>query len=169
MLVIISTDSYYTDWCQWGEKIDSIPEGQIYHRVHSSKRNGIDHFFSDKPITNDQIDDHYKGSDIMSMEKFKKQEYYTISCGEFEKLVKESYGMDSEAEFSFAEARECSNDSDHSFLAERRELDEYDQENIQKLIEDPASAGYCTIDTIFDDLCNKGIIEPGHYLVSICW
>lgn len=73
------------------------------------------------------------------------------------------------ANFSFTEARECGNDSEHSFLAARKELGKYDQVNIQNLIEDPASASYCTIDSIFDDLCNKGIIEPGHYIVSVSW
>ncbi|KKL24088.1 hypothetical protein LCGC14_2418810, partial [marine sediment metagenome] len=66
-------------------------------------------------------------------------------------------------------ARECSNDSDHSFLAERKELDRYGQKKIQEFIEDPANAGYCVVNDIFNDLCNKGIIEPGHYLVWVSW
>ena len=61
MIIIITTNSYYSDCHEslWS-KLDSLPEGQLYHRVYTND-DGTDHFFSDEPITDKQIKDNYEG------------------------------------------------------------------------------------------------------------
>jgi len=58
VLLLIKTNSPYSDAIRMWEEIDKIPEGVIYHRINYGDE-GIDHFFSDKPITNAQIDEEY--------------------------------------------------------------------------------------------------------------
>lgn len=100
------------------------------------------------------------------MGEFTKREYYEIEYGAFENLVNEVYGVEG---FNFVETRECSNDSEYTFLAEKKELDDYEKKELQKFINNSTHCGFCTVDSIFDDLCNKGIIESGNYMVNVCW
>lgn len=61
MLIIINTDSSYSDAQRLWDEINSLPEGRIYHRSVYAGMDGKDHFFSDKPITDKQIAENYDG------------------------------------------------------------------------------------------------------------
>ena len=62
MLIIITTDSSgYADAQSMWKEINSLPEGRIYHRCIDMDIDGKDHFFSDKPITDEQIAENYDG------------------------------------------------------------------------------------------------------------
>jgi hypothetical protein len=93
-----------------------------------------------------------------------------IDYNEFEDIVRKTYGLaerDSNA-YSFVATEECGNDSTHEFVVDKIEkLDEWEIESIHKLIAGKCPT-YCN-DTIFQDLVNQGILQPGTYIVNVCW
>ncbi len=95
----------------------------------------------------------------------KKKTVTEIDYYEFEQLVKKTYGI---TNYSFPAVEECGNDSSHSFAPEKIEpLEDYDQEQIDELIAGkmPLYANH----VIFQDFVNKGVLEPGEYIVEVCW
>jgi hypothetical protein len=70
-------------------------------------------------------------------------------------------------EYSFVADQECGNDSDHTFSVEAAPLDAYDRGRV-----DEFAAGkhrsYLT-GAILNDLCHRGLIPAGTYLVKVCW
>jgi len=93
----------------------------------------------------------------------------TITCHviketDFDQLVRKTYGI---KDFSFVASRECGNDTQHVFEDVGYEpLDEWDTEAIENIKEEQ---DYCSINVIFNDLCIKGFIDAGNYIVEVCW
>ena len=86
-------------------------------------------------------------------------EYYDI-----DNFVKQVYGYD----FSIAASEELKNDSQKTFLVKKEELDEYEKETIEVFMKCGEDHGFMT-GVLLNDLCNKGFIEPGEYLVNVSW
>lgn len=96
--------------------------------------------------------------------KMRKVEYFEVDCYDFEELVKEIYG---DKEFSFVADQEASNDSQHTFAIDGK-LDEYDVLDIAEIKEEKIVKTFSS-GRILNDLCSKGIIPAGNYLISVCW
>ncbi|KKM21639.1 hypothetical protein LCGC14_1633400 [marine sediment metagenome] len=59
MLIVIRVDIPYAYAHDMWKQINGLPDGNIYHRTIDLT--GVkDHFFSDQPITDEQIDDSYE-------------------------------------------------------------------------------------------------------------
>ena len=54
-----------------------------------------------------------------------------------------------------------------TFSVSKEELDEYIKKDINKFIE-TGKYSYLA-HHLFQDMCNKGIIEPGNYLINVYW
>lgn len=90
----------------------------------------------------------------------------TIDYHEFETLVKKTYP--GAKQYSFVATEECGNDSVHQFTIDGLEpLQDYDAKQIEKL-ETGEHIPYANY-TIFQDLVNKEVLQPGSYLVEVCW
>jgi hypothetical protein len=82
---------------------------------------------------------------------------------EFEKIVKEHYGQ----EYEFVADVECGNDSDHTYKIEKEELSKW---NTEDLTEFKLTGKYGWLArTLFQDLVNKDILQPGAYVVQVSW
>lgn len=95
----------------------------------------------------------------------------TIDYTEFDELVNSTYGI---TEYEFVAVQECDNDSDHRFevkeklvLDPNHALDKYDIEQLELIKADKAPL--YSNHVIFQDLVNRGILEPGIYLVEVSW
>ncbi len=61
------------------------------------------------------------------------------------------------------------NDSTHRFQIVKEELDTYDAKKVQALMETPHEPLSYSVQAILQDLCNRGAIPPGHYLIEVSW
>ena len=95
--------------------------------------------------------------------KVTKAEVFLVDYGYFERFVESVY----KREYRFTAAEEIPNDIEKMFDNITGTLDELEQEDIRRFRE----KGEYTFRTraILDDLCNQGLIEPGHYVIRVCW
>lgn len=71
--------------------------------------------------------------------------------------------------FSIIANEECSNDVSLSYLdISREKLDKFDEEELNNFIEQKGLP-HISISTLLQDLCVKELIEPGDYLIYVCW
>jgi len=95
--------------------------------------------------------------------RVKKVTYFEVSDTEFDEFVSEVYGHN----FEFVPTVECGNDSEHSYSAIDRELNQFDRRDLDKWIN--GEGYYVSVNSIFDDLARRKLIEPGNYLIRVSW
>jgi hypothetical protein len=90
---------------------------------------------------------------------------HKVSYRDLERFIHEQYPL--AKWYGFVPDQECGNDSDHAFTVSNGPLDEYEKERVGKV----AAGEIETFVTgaLLDDLCARGLIPAGDYLVSVCW
>jgi hypothetical protein len=93
-----------------------------------------------------------------------------MDYNELEKLIHEKFGF---KEYEFAAVEECGNDSSHEFTVDG-ELDEWDKETLHEWEHgNPEMEGkhfvHYSNGILLNALCFHEIIEPGEYIISVCW
>lgn len=63
---------------------------------------------------------------------------------------------------------ESSNDSTHTFIVCKEQMFASEEKDIAAYKENE-ECEISGVGTVMKDLCNKGIVEPGKYLVNVCW
>lgn len=96
--------------------------------------------------------------------KYKEQKFRIIGYHDWEKFVTKAYKL--KREYNVVTDEEWSNDSTHTITAEVEELDEFEQADIDEFL---SKGKQYAIHTIAKDLCNKGLLEPGEYMIEVCW
>ena len=81
---------------------------------------------------------------------------------EIENLVRPLF-----SKYGFVPVQECGNDTSHQFNGINGELDKFEQDDINKWYAGEF-VGYSN-DAILNHLCHLGIIEPGDYIIKVCW
>ncbi len=61
------------------------------------------------------------------------------------------------------------NDSTHLLEIVREELDDYDSKKVRALAETSHVTLPPCVQAVMQDMCNKGAIEPGHFLIEVSW
>lgn len=84
---------------------------------------------------------------------------------DLEDFITEAYDLKSPYEFACIE--ELSNDSIKKYIVYKQELDSYDLNAIEKLKSGEPQA-YIT-DVLLTDLCNRGWLDSGEYLIEVSW
>jgi len=88
-----------------------------------------------------------------------------IDYHELEKLVKEKLGY---KEYDFVAVEECGNSSSHEFdVSNEFEDAEYDEQDIAKW--EKGEFVHYSNGTVLNQLCRKGYIPAGEYLVNVFW
>jgi len=87
--------------------------------------------------------------------KAKSKAIFEVQYGDFERFIKEVYGV----RLDFVSWQECGNDSTTSLYAEKNP-------RVAPLTSETVLENRWEI---MEDLCNKGLIEPGEYLIKVCW
>lgn len=93
----------------------------------------------------------------------KKQEVYELDYWELQELIKEEFGY----EYDFVAAEELSNDSTWSVTI-TGELDPFEKAEVDKFAETGVWPDYGT-HMIFDEMCRRGTLNPGRYIVEVLW
>lgn len=96
--------------------------------------------------------------------KTKRVSYLQVSCREIGRFICEVYGI---PYYSPDATEEWNNDSCHEITVKREELDQWDLEKLEK-VKAGKEPSY-SFRAVMTDLCNQGFIEPGDYLIDVCW
>lgn len=95
--------------------------------------------------------------------KFKRETLIVVDYGDLENFIDEVYDHD----FELVADQELSNDVDKKMNIHPEELDEYDQAKLDKFVcgQNPSYM----LRILMTDMCNRGLIEAGTYLIEISW
>ena len=91
------------------------------------------------------------------------QRIMTVDYSDLEDFVKQVYKAE---DYDFVATEECGNDSQHSFSIDGKisKSDQKDADQIRQGIIN-SYQNYLLLNT----LCADGYIEPGEYLIEVCW
>lgn len=95
-------------------------------------------------------------------------------CEKTEVWVVDSFVLDKYIAFclglpKFFGMHEASNDSAHEFSVTASPLkDKWDKDHLAKIIAD-AECEHYALGTVLDELCRRGQLHEGNYIVSVCW
>lgn len=93
----------------------------------------------------------------------KKTNTIEMDYTELEKIVLDHYGV----EFDFVAAQECGNDSYHLFVIDgKEEIDNYNKSIMDQWLKGEDQPWP---QTVLQDLVNQDVLQPGRYLISVCW
>ena len=85
-----------------------------------------------------------------------------VNYSEVEGFIAESYGIKN------FEITESPNDTDYTFNVTAEPLDEYTAPKVAEKISQGWAEHYY-IGSILDDLCGKGLLPAGTYVMRVCW
>lgn len=95
----------------------------------------------------------------------KKQTVIEMPYDELEALVQQTYNLQ---EWSFVADQEMGNDSAKTFVIKGKEpLDTYDAEKLTEFMANPINNWMTS--RLLQDLVNRDKLEPGKYLIEVCW
>ena len=100
------------------------------------------------------------------------RKYICVEAGDLDRLVKEVYGhefetvADVEAYNGFR--KEFMDIGEHGDKLDCDELNEYQERDLEEFKKVGMKKGFMTR-TLLNDLCRRGYIEPGNYLIDISW
>lgn len=93
-----------------------------------------------------------------------KEVIFRVSYSDLEDFFCEVYDFKS---WSFVADQECGNDSDHTFDVDGK-LGKLDREELVEILKSKKQTQFRT-ELLLKDCCARGLIEPGQYLVAVCW
>ena len=91
--------------------------------------------------------------------------YHTLDYKEWERVVAEVYEVEG---WSFIADHESSNDCNHSFTVDGKSLTDWDEKEIEIFKKDYNEVGWIT-QALLNDMCKRGLVEPGVYLIVVSW
>lgn len=78
-------------------------------------------------------------------------------------FIAQCYGLAKDFEMT-----ESPNDTDYGVTVEKKPLDKWDRVTADKAAQEGWVENY-KLGVVLCDLCNKGFIEPGEYMVTMSW
>lgn len=92
-----------------------------------------------------------------------KEAVFTVEYSDFDDFVSHEYGR----QYNCCAMGEFNNDSCYKYFVEKDLSDPHIQEDLDAAREKGVFS--VSIPTILTDLCNRNLIEPGTYLIEVCW
>ena len=96
--------------------------------------------------------------------KLETETIHTIEYHDLEEFVKQVYGVE---DYEFVAIQECGNDSQHRFQVDGEIKGKYDQERSDRIRKGQINTYENR--ALMNTLCADGYIEPGIYIVDVCW
>ena len=97
--------------------------------------------------------------------KLKSQTVQIVDYNDLCNFIEEAYGID---KFEYVALEELNNYSYKNYSIRKGEFDDYDLRKLEKFKQNPTSVNYIT-GILLTDLCNKGWLEEGDYMVHVSW
>ena len=95
--------------------------------------------------------------------KVEKKTVFKVDYGDLDDFISEVYGH----EYEIVADEELSNYSSKEYHVEQEELSDYNMKSLREFTEE--GRGMYNARLILVDLCNKGLIETGDYVIDIFW
>ncbi len=98
----------------------------------------------------------------------KKKNVIEITDRELDKLVKAHLGF---SHYEFVPVEECGNDSAHQFSVVGKDDKWFYFNDHEEIMAKWKAGGHVMFSNgnILNELCVRGVIEPGEYVVTVCW
>ncbi len=90
---------------------------------------------------------------------------YHVNYSDLERFIQDVYNVD---EFSIPCDQEKGNDTSLEMNVEKRILDKYEIIRLEEFKKDPDNETYMLY-TLMDDMCSRGLIPDGLYIIRISW
>lgn len=103
----------------------------------------------------------------------KKETFITMDYHEFDELVNKNLfpqflGNKYHAFYEVVAYEELNNDTVHSLSGIDGVFDEYDEELLREILATGKNMHYSAA-LLLNELCRRGIVEPGDYLIEVSW
>lgn len=95
----------------------------------------------------------------------KKSEVIEVDYNDLDDLITKTYGK----QYECVAYEEWCNDESHTISVKHAELDAHQQEQIKQWETGSSRAGRFILGIFMQDMCNKGLIEAGEYLIKVSW
>jgi len=95
--------------------------------------------------------------------KVEKKTYLEIFYRDFDSFVESVYGRP----FSVTFSEEMSNDSIYSFNRINGVIKDYDEDDLKLFLANEKDSYMARL--LLNDLVRKNLIEPGDYVINVCW
>lgn len=92
---------------------------------------------------------------------FKVVQYYDL-----DDFIKEHYDVPA---FEIVSDMEYNNDSCYKMTVEKKALDKYGDDKLEKFIHSKGSKEMYMLYILMQDMCNRDLIKSGQYLVVVSW
>ena len=105
----------------------------------------------------------------------KRTAVYMIDYGDFEAMVLEEWPiwkgtkLNQYDSWSFPASEECGNDVAKTYTVERDESDDVDRDEVNAFEEKAKRSGMWVSGALLNEMCRRGIIEPGEYIIEVSW
>jgi hypothetical protein len=109
--------------------------------------------------------------------KAHKEVVFRVDHNDLDSFIREAYGLEcqsgegggysGEYSFEYVASEELSNDVSKSYYVSPEEPNEYDRKKIEEM-KQGKFAQFITC-TLLCDLCHRGLIEPGKYIIDVSW
>lgn len=86
-----------------------------------------------------------------------------VSYHDWDTFVQEVYGQD----YEIVADQELSNDSDFAITARKEPLDKWAIRDLTSFV--AGGQNQWVTHKLVTDMCNRGLLPEGEYLISICW
>lgn len=105
--------------------------------------------------------------------KCKKEVIVRVKDGDLDDFVREVYGLEykpsasgfgGQYPYEFVPSEESHSDNSHSFTVTAREPDEWDRKKIAEM--QSGQFAHFITGTLLDDMCHRGLIEAGKYIID---
>lgn len=96
-------------------------------------------------------------------DKFVQETYFTIDYGDLDEIIQAEYENE-----DFTCVLGQHNDSTLEFSIDGQ-FEDWEENNLQRYLKDFNQDEWNTTRWLMNDLCRKGLIWPGNYLIQICW
>jgi len=95
--------------------------------------------------------------------KYKKVTYFEVDFGEVEDAINKAFDLTDF--YEFPDDMECNNDTKLSIDVDGN-LSAYDEKNLTRFLN---GEGNFMARILMNDMCRRGLIPPGEYLVNVSW
>lgn len=96
--------------------------------------------------------------------KGKHVSFYEVNWYDLEELICKIYSID----YEFQADVECDNDTSHDFNIKKEVFNDWDRDRLKDFIDTNGRKTNMTR-VLLKDMCNKGILSPGNYLIQISY
>ena len=101
--------------------------------------------------------------------KVKARTTFHVDAFDLDDIFEEAFPEAAWKHGDFCAAKECGNDSTVELSVDTEPLGDFEAKDLAKNLAGERSSGYGDPDLLLGEMCRRGLVEPGVYMVGVCW